>query len=98
VTKYLFNPDFSVDSLAKQLFLSRSQLYRKFVGTLGQTPKEYILMLKFNKAVEMLKTKKYKIADIAFELGFADAHYFSTSFAQRFGVSPSNYFPKEINS
>jgi ligand-binding sensor domain-containing protein/signal transduction histidine kinase/DNA-binding response OmpR family regulator len=98
IIQNLFNPDFSVDSLAKQLFLSRSQLYRKFVGTLGQTPKEYILMLKFNKAVEMLKTKKYKIADIAFELGFADAHYFSTSFAQRFGVSPSNYFPKEINS
>jgi len=95
IIQNVFNPNFSVDSLAKQMYLSRSQLYRKFVGTLGQTPKEYILTLKFEKALEMLKTKKYRISDIAFELGFADAHYFSTCFAQRFGVSPSNYFPKE---
>ena len=89
------NVEFSVDYLAKQLLLSRSQLYRKFVAVLGQTPKEYILTLKFEKAVEMLKTKKYRIGDIAFELGFTDAHYFSLSFTQRFGVAPSNYFPKE---
>lgn len=91
------NPDFSVDLLAKQLHLSRSQLYRKFVSVLGQTPKEYILTLKFEKAIEMLKTKKYRVADIAYELGFTDSHYFSVCFTQRYGVSPSNYFPKEKN-
>ena len=89
------NVDFSVDMLAKELNLSRSQLYRKFVSVLGQTPKEYILSLKFEKAIEMLKTKKYRVADIAYELGFTDSHYFSVCFTQRYGISPSNYFPKE---
>jgi len=91
------NVDFSVDMLAKELHLSRSQLYRKFVSVLGQTPKEYILTLKFEKAIEMLKTKKYRVADIAYELGFTDSHYFSVCFTQRYGISPSNYFPKENN-
>ena len=91
----LNNPDFSVDTLAVQLCMSRSQLYRKFLAVLGQTPKEYILTIKFEKAIEMLKTKKYRIADIAYELGFTDSHYFSLCFSQRFGVSPTNYFPKE---
>jgi ligand-binding sensor domain-containing protein/signal transduction histidine kinase/DNA-binding response OmpR family regulator len=94
----LNNANFSVDELAKQLCLSRSQLYRKFVSVIGQTPKEYILTIKFQKAIEMLKTKKYRIADIAYELGFTDSHYFSICFTQRFGVSPTNYFPKENNS
>ena len=98
ILKNINNPDFTVEELSKQLFLSRSQLYRKFIGVYGQTPKEYILTLKFEKAIEMLKTKKHKVSDIAFELGFTDSHYFSTSFTQRFGVSPSNYFPKEHNS
>jgi AraC-like DNA-binding protein len=43
----------------------------------------------------MLETKKYRISDIAFELGFSDAHYFSTCFTQRYGVAPSSYFSKE---
>jgi len=98
IMQNISNPNFSVDELAKQLCLSRSQLYRKFVSVLGQTPKEYILTIKFQKAIEMLKTKKYRIADIAYELGFTDSHYFSICFTQRFGVSPTNYFPKENNS
>lgn len=98
ILKNMNNPDFTVEELSKQLFLSRSQLYRKFIGVYGQTPKEYILTLKFEKAIEMLKTKQFRISDIAFELGFTDSHYFSTSFTQRFGVSPSNYFSKEQNS
>jgi len=90
----LNNPEFTVDILAKQLCLSRSQLYRKFISVIGQSPKEYMLTLKFEKAIEMLKTKQYRITDISNELGFTDAHYFSMCFNQRFGVSPSNYFSK----
>ncbi|MFQ3579029.1 MAG: two-component regulator propeller domain-containing protein [Bacteroidales bacterium] len=94
IIENMSDPNFSVEVLARMLNLSRSQLYKKFVVVLGQTPKEFLISLKFEKAIKMLKTKKYRVSDIAFELGFSDPHYFSTIFTQRYGVSPTQYNEK----
>ena len=49
---------------------------------------------KFQKAMEMLKTGKYRISEIAYELGFSDTRYFSSSFTKKYGVTPSSFLPK----
>ncbi|MFO7869589.1 MAG: two-component regulator propeller domain-containing protein [Bacteroidales bacterium] len=90
----LGNPDFKIDMLAHAVGLSRSQLYRKVVSVVGQSPNEYIKTLRLQRSVEMLKTKKYRIAEIAYEVGFSDPGYFSSCFAERYGMKPSEYAKK----
>ncbi|MFW5850973.1 MAG: two-component regulator propeller domain-containing protein [Bacteroidota bacterium] len=90
----LGNPDFKIDMLAQIVGLSRSQLYRKVVSVVGQSPNEYIKTLRLQRSVEMLKTNKYRIAEIAYEVGFSDPGYFSSCFAEYYGVRPSEYAKK----
>ncbi|MDA3882166.1 MAG: response regulator [Bacteroidales bacterium] len=90
----LGNPDFKVDILAQVVGLSRSQLYRKMVSVVGQSPIEYIKTLRLQRSLEMLKTNKYRIAEIAYEVGFSDPGYFSSCFVERYGVKPSEYAKK----
>jgi AraC-like DNA-binding protein len=90
----LGNPDFKVDMLAQVVGLSRSQLYRKVVSVVGQSPNEYIKTLRLQRSVEMLKTNKYRIAEIAYEVGFSDPGYFSSCFVERYGLKPSEYAKK----
>lgn len=91
IYKNITNADFKVDTLAKEVGLSRSQLYRKVSSVIGQSPNDYIKTLRLQRAVEMLKTKRYRIAEIAYEVGFSDPGYFSTCFFERYGVKPSEY-------
>lgn len=97
IIENITNSDFDVEMLAKDVGMSRSQLYRKTKAVLGLSPIDYINTLKFQKSIEMLKTGKYRISEIAYELGFSDARYFSSSFAKRFGVPPSSFISHEKN-
>jgi ligand-binding sensor domain-containing protein/signal transduction histidine kinase/DNA-binding response OmpR family regulator len=97
IIENITNSNFDVEMLAKDVGMSRSQLYRKTKAVLGMSPIDYINSLKFQKSVEMLKTGKYRISEIAYELGFSDARYFSSSFAKRFGVPPSSFVSHEKN-
>jgi ligand-binding sensor domain-containing protein/signal transduction histidine kinase/DNA-binding response OmpR family regulator len=97
IVENITNAEFDVEKLAKEVSMSRSQLYRKTKAVLGLSPIDYINALKFQKSVEMLKTGKYRISEIAYELGFSDARYFSASFAKRYGVPPSSFISHEKN-
>lgn len=90
----LTNASFSVESLAESACMSRSQLYRKTKAVLGQTPIEYINNLKYAKAMEMIRTGRYRVSEIAYELGFSDVRHFSSSFSKKFGGPPSSFTPK----
>lgn len=94
VMENLTNPSFTVETLAEAVCMSRSQLYRKTKAVLGQTPIEYINNLKFSRAMEMILTGKYRVSEIAYELGFNDTRHFSLSFSKKFGNTPSSFVPR----
>jgi AraC-like DNA-binding protein len=50
---------------------------------------QFVRQYKLEKALGMLKTNEYNVSEVAFRLGFNSLAYFSTSFAQYFGYSPS---------
>lgn len=85
------NVDFKVEMLAQRVGLSRSQLYRKTISVLGQSPNDYIKSLRLQQAIEMLKTGRYRISEIAYEVGFSDPGYFSSCFLEKYGIKPSDY-------
>jgi len=91
IIENISNVDFKVDMLADRVGLSRSQLYRKTISVLGQSPNDYIKSLRLQQAVEMLKTGRYRISEIAYEVGFSDPGYFSACFFEKYGIKPSDY-------
>lgn len=87
----LDDANFSVEQLADNLNISRSQLYRKVKAILGISISDYINNFKLQRAKSMLETTTLSISEIAYANGFSSPNYFSTAFKQKYGESPDSY-------
>ncbi|WP_163324731.1 hybrid sensor histidine kinase/response regulator transcription factor [Draconibacterium mangrovi] len=84
-------PDFSVEQFAREMFVSRSLLYKKIKALTDLNITDFINSYKLKKAVEMIKTTDQSISEIAFKTGFNDPKYFSRIFKKFYGSSPSGF-------
>ena len=91
VKENLKNADFTVETLADALHISRVQLYRKVKAILGISISEYISNFKLERAKSMLENTDLSISEIAYANGFSSPNYFSTSFKNKYGTSPVSY-------
>ena len=91
IEKNLTQPNFTVEDLAQQLHISRVQLYRKVKAILGISVSEYINSQKLAKAKSLLQESSLNISEIAYKLGYSSPGYFSTSFKNKYGVSPKQF-------
>lgn len=89
----LSNTEFSVDDLAKQMYVSRSSLYTKLNAISDLTPNEFIRLIRLRKAAQYIIEGKYKINEICYLVGFSSPSYFTRSFTKQFGISPKDYRP-----
>lgn len=78
-----------VESLAEELILSRSQLYRKIKALTGQTANEFIRKIRLLKAKELIESGYDSIGEIGFKVGFSSPSYFTKCFKTEFGVLPT---------
>lgn len=97
IKKNIDNPSLSVELLSNELRISRAQLHRKMKGILDQTPVDLIRTIRMNHAASLLTTSDLKVSEVAYAVGFNSQSYFSSSFSEFFGKSPSQ-FQKEGNS
>lgn len=81
----------SIDALATEFGISKSQLIRGFKKQYGETPYSYFLKRKLDTANSMLRYTGLTIKQIAIELQFADEFYFSNLFKKTYGVSPQKF-------
>ncbi|MEF8811917.1 MAG: response regulator, partial [Bacteroidales bacterium] len=87
----LTNSLFGVDDLARETGMGRSKLYARVKEVTGYTPNDYIMNFKLKWAMVLLKERKsYSVSDVAFELGFTSARYFSLCFKKHYGIVPSS--------
>jgi AraC-like DNA-binding protein len=95
VTEYIrkncFDPNFSLTSLADHFKVNSSYLSRKFKGYVGVGISEYIQLLRFEQAKELLRDTDKSIPSIAAIVGYYSAQTFSNSFKKATGMSPSRY-------
>lgn len=91
VLGHVHNPNFTVNDLAKLMLMSRTVFYTEVGRLIGLTPNEYIIEIRLNKAMEILKSSagQITIKEVAASVGFKDEKYFSRQFKLRFGVLPS---------
>ncbi len=69
--------DLRLPRLLKDLGVTERQLQRRFLASVGVTPKTYIRIRRFNEALRMMKGRRHAtLASIAYELNFADQSHF----------------------
>lgn len=89
INENISDSNLSVEELASQLKLSRSQLYRKIKALTGQTVNEFIRKIRLERAKQILDSGNANISEACFSVGFSSPSYFSKCFKAHFGVLPS---------
>ncbi|MBD8514191.1 helix-turn-helix domain-containing protein [Photobacterium sp. WH77] len=77
--------------VAEQCGLPLRTFQRRFKTQVGQTPHEYLQSLRMEAAQILLRDFGLSVQDVAEQVGYRDAHHFSTRFQQQFTLSPSQY-------
>ncbi|MBO4635083.1 MAG: helix-turn-helix domain-containing protein [Bacteroidales bacterium] len=90
VMEHLSEPDFSIDSLCREMGMSRTHLYVKLTTYTGKSPQEFIRFIRLERAAALLR-EGHPVADVSAMVGFDNPKYFSTVFKKHFEVSPSKY-------
>src|SRR6185295_17502689 len=80
-----------VQALASAARLSRSHFSREFRRVCGETPHQYLLTRRLERAAAMLRNTDHSVADICFEVGLASVGSFTTSFRRAYGITPTAY-------
>ncbi len=89
--KNMDNSLYSVDQLSKDMFMDRSNLYRKLLAIVGQTPTEFIRSVRLKRAAQLLESG-LTVAEVADRVGFrGTTSYFAKCFQEEFGTKPSKY-------
>ncbi|MBA4054683.1 MAG: DUF4242 domain-containing protein, partial [Marivirga sp.] len=91
----LANENFSIETLSRDIGISRPQLYRKIISLTGRSPNDLIRDLRMEKAVSLLRKKAGNISEIALEVGYNNPSYFAKCFMQKFGCTPSKFVGAE---
>src|SRR5712671_3080616 len=77
-----------VADLAKAARLSAAHFSREFRRTFGETPHQYLLTRRLERAAALLRTTDRSVADICLTVGLRSVGSFTTSFGRTFGMSP----------
>lgn len=90
ISEQLADENFSIDTLAEQMNMSRSNFYRKIKALSGMSPNDYLKTLRMNRAAELIKDGT-RISEVAAQVGFTSSSYFAKCFKAQYGVLPKDY-------
>lgn len=91
IEKNIENSNYTVEEIAKDLYISRVQLYRKVKAIFGISVSEHIINIRLEKSKELLKINNQNISEIAYAIGFSSPSYYSTAFKSKYGITPTEY-------
>jgi DNA-binding response OmpR family regulator/ligand-binding sensor domain-containing protein len=83
------DPNFNVTTMAGNLNVSSTQLYRKIKAMTGYSPVEFVKIVKLQKSYELLLERKSSVKEVCYLSGFNNISYFIKCFRAQFGVTPA---------
>ena len=89
IDAHFCDPKVDIETVCDAAFISVSSLQRAFAKYFGMSPKQYLIQLRMNRALELLTENELSVKEISFACGFTDEKYFSRAFKKRYGCSPS---------
>lgn len=91
IDSHYMDEEISLNTIANVANVSSNHFSALFSQNMGQTFIEYLTTLRMNKAKELLRCTGMRSSEIAGEIGYKDAHYFSYLFKKTQGMTPSDY-------
>ena len=91
IEKHIADTDLNVALLMHEMGLGRKYLYRRLKAITGYSPVEYIRKVRMDRAAHLIKSGKYNVSEVMYQVGYSNTGYFSRSFHQVYGVTPSKY-------
>ena len=91
IESHYMEEEISLNTVANVANVSANHFSALFSQNMGQTFIEYLTSLRMNKAKELLRCTGMRSSEIAGEVGYKDAHYFSYLFKKTQGMTPSEY-------
>ena len=82
--------ELSVEDLASNVYLSRSQLYRKIKTLTGVSVNEFIRNVRLEKAQELIELGNDNMTEISYKVGFSSPSYFTKCYKDKYGYLPTH--------
>ncbi|MDX6726072.1 MAG: hypothetical protein QOK49_877 [Baekduia sp.] len=80
-----------IEAIAAAAHLSRAHFIRQIRATFGETPHQYLLTRRLERAAALLRFTDRSVAEICFEVGLRSVGSFTTSFGRAYGRTPTAY-------
>lgn len=91
LARHVGEDDFSVEQVAAQMGLGRTQLYKRVKALTGETPVVHLHRARLAYAARLLLESRATVEEVMGRAGFHSANHFYQSFKQQYGLSPSDY-------
>jgi signal transduction histidine kinase/DNA-binding response OmpR family regulator len=91
---HIDEPEYTIEQLADELNLSRSQVFRKVLAETSFSPKELFRNLRLRKAAILFQGGHRNVAQVMYQVGFNNPSYFAKCFNELFEMNPSQYISK----
>jgi AraC-like DNA-binding protein len=86
-----YREQLDVPTLARAAHLSPAHFSREFNRTFGETPHQYLLTRRLERAAALLRSTDRTVAEICLTVGLRSVGSFTTSFGRTFGLTPTAY-------
>ena len=86
-----YRDTFSLTDAANNSLMSPFHFLRVFKKTYGETPNEFLIRLRIEKAKKMLITENFRVSEICERVGYMSLGSFSSLFLKHVGMSPTSY-------
>lgn len=91
IEKHLSESEFTADTIADEVGMSKASLYKKVKATVGLTPHGLIKQYRLRKAADLLKSTDMSVSEVIYETGFNSRSYFYKSFNEMFHCHPKDF-------
>ena len=92
VNEHLDDPALNVEMLASEVGLSRVHVHRKLKELTNLSTRDFIKNIRLQQAATLLaQDHKLTVSEIAYATGYTNLSHFSSSFREKYGMSPKEY-------
>jgi len=90
--------DLGLEEMAQSVGLSTAHFARMFRKSMGETPHQFVLRQRIERAKAMLRAPDARVLDVALACGFKTQQHFAQVFRDVWGVSPTEYRQELVGS
>ena len=91
VEEHMADNSFNAEEFCKIMKLGRTQMHRKLKSLTNQSSTEFMRAMRIRRAADLLKKQKATVSEVAYQVGFESLSYFSKTFQEQMGASPSEW-------